>query len=344
MASLLGSADASTSPASDAYFETFQELRGRFGYEFMYVSIIILILATYWVGKKHNEVLAKTTMAVMLPLFRANFARVGDNGAELAIDAPHEYIIYLTGRRHVATVHGLIKMKPRQDLIRTLLTFFSSPVQDTCTLNVTMNPNEYSDGVFAIVPKATGTSVRNKYYDLSTFSKASNQKTLDSALITLTESNELTEAILPLVGDKLNKAAQWLDYFVVSDQPSFKPEKVPTEPFPKRISLSFRLPNARHSREIVPLVEALIACLDGLAENCHVTALTKAKISKAREDAGKEIGKKAQAERAREQEEKRLREKREQEKNLSPDAQRKLAAKEEKRAIKKRQKAVVKKA
>lgn len=86
-----------------------EDLLEQFGHEFMYLSIILLILITYMFGKKHNEVLAKTTMAVMLPLFRANFSRVGDNGAELAIDAPHEYIIYLTGRRHVATVHGLIK-------------------------------------------------------------------------------------------------------------------------------------------------------------------------------------------------------------------------------------------
>ncbi|KAF8970998.1 hypothetical protein BGZ46_010364 [Entomortierella lignicola] len=279
----------------------------------------------------------------MLPLFRANFARVGDNGAELAIDSPHEYIIYLTGRRHVATVHGLIKMRPRQDLIRTLFGFLSTPPQDTCTLNVTMNPNEYSDGVFAIVPKSTGTAIRNKHYDLTTFTKASNQKSLDSSLISLTESSELSDAIVPLVSEKLNQAAQWLDYFIVSDQPSHKPEKVPTEPYVKRISLSFRLPHSRAAREILPLAEALIACLDGLPRDCQVTSVTKAKISKAREEALKEIGKKAQAERARELEEKRLKEKREQEKNLSPEAQRKLAAKEEKKALKKRQKQVTKK-
>jgi len=115
-------------------------------------------------------------------------------------------------------------MRPRQDFIRTLVTLLSTPVQDTCTLNVTMNPNEYSDGVFAVVPKSTGTAVRDKYYDLTTFTKASNQRTLDSSLITLTESNELTEAILPLINDNLNKAAQWLDYFIVSDQPAHKPE------------------------------------------------------------------------------------------------------------------------
>ncbi|KAI8363373.1 hypothetical protein B0O80DRAFT_421113 [Mortierella sp. GBAus27b] len=206
-------------------YAALQEVRERYGSEILYASIIILILVTYWVGKRHNEVLAKTTMAVMLPLFRANFARVGDNGAELAIDAPHEYIIYLTGRRHVATVHGLIKMKPRQDFIRTIVTLFATPVQDTCTLNVTMNPDEYSDGVFAVVPKATGTTARDRFYDLTTFTKASNQKNLDSSLITLTESNELTEAILPLVSENLNKAAAWLDYFIVSDQPSYKPEK-----------------------------------------------------------------------------------------------------------------------
>ncbi|KAF9180905.1 hypothetical protein BGZ50_005845 [Haplosporangium sp. Z 11] len=326
------------------YFESFQEVRERYGYELMYLGMIFLMLVTHWIGKRHNEVLAKTTMAVMLPLFRANFARVGDNGAELAIDAPHEYIIYLTGRRHVATVHGLIKMKPRQDIIRTLFTLFSSPVQDTCTLNVTMNPNEYSDGVFAVVSKSTGTAIRNRFYDLSTFTKASNQKALDASLITLTESNELTEAILPLVSEKLNQAAAWLDYFIVSDQPTHKPDTVPTEPYAKRISLSFRLPNAKNAREIVPLVEALIACLDGLSRDCHVSTVIKAKISKARDEAIKEIGKKEQAERAREIEEKRLREKREQEKNLSPEAQRKMAAKEERRALKKRQRMVTKKA
>ncbi|KAK3844957.1 MAG: hypothetical protein J3R72DRAFT_59616 [Linnemannia gamsii] len=310
----------------------------------MYLSIILFILVTYMFGKKHNEILAKTTMAVMLPLFRANFSRVGDNGAELAIDAPHEYIIYLTGRRHVATVHGLIKMKPRQDLIKTMFSLFSSPVLDTCTLNVTMNPDEYSDGVFGIVPKASGTKIRNRNYDLLTFTKASNQTSLDESLITLTESSELTEAILPLVADKLNQAADLLDYFIVSDQPSTKPESLPKKPHAKRISLSFRLPKATEARKVLPLVEALIACLDGLSRECHVSALIKNKIVKAREEASKDIGKKAQAVKARELEEKRLREKREAEKTLSPEAQRKLAAKEEKKAQKKRQKRVTTKA
>ncbi|KAI1311557.1 hypothetical protein EDD11_003439 [Mortierella claussenii] len=344
LASVVADAQTDSTSFRGPYFDSFQELRERYGHELMYSSFIILILVTYWVGKRHNEVLAKSTMAVMLPLFRANFARVGDNGAELAIDAPHEYIIYLTGRRHVATVHGLIKMRPRQDLIRTIFTFFSTPVLDTCTLNVTMNPGEYSDGVFAVVPKSTGTTIRNRFYDLITFTKASNQKALDTSLITLTESSELTDAILPLISEKLNKAAKWLDYFVVSDQPAHKPESLPKEPYAKRISLSFRLPNARDAREILPLVEALVACLDGLPKDCHVTAVIKNKISKAREEANKDIGKKAQAEKARELEEKRLKEKREQEKNLSPEAQRKLAAKEEKRSIKKRQKMVTKKA
>ena len=116
------------------------------------------------------------------------------------------------------------QMKPRQDLIRTIFTLFSTPVLDTCTLNVTMNPDEYSDGVFAVVPKTSGTKIRNRNYDLTTFAKASNQKSLDESLITLTESNELTEAILPLIADKLNQAAEWLDYFIVSDQPAAKPE------------------------------------------------------------------------------------------------------------------------
>ncbi|KAG0218696.1 hypothetical protein BGX33_006259 [Mortierella sp. NVP41] len=315
-------------------FDSFQDLLDQFGQELMYLSFILLILITYMFGKKHNEVLAKTTMAVMLPLFRANFSRVGDNGAELAIDAPNEYIIYLTGRRHVAT------MKPRQDVIRTILTLFSTPVLDTCTLNVTMNPDEYSDGVFAVVPKSTGTSVRNRNYDLLTFTKASNQKALTESLITLTESNELTEAILPLVADKLNQAAEWLDYFIVSDQPASKPESTPKKPFAKRISLSFRLPKTTDARKILPLIEALIACLDGLPQDCHVSSVIKNKIVKAREEAAKDIGKKAQSEKAREMEDKRLREKREAEKNLSPDAQRKLAAKEEKKALRKRQKKV----
>ncbi|KAG0345312.1 hypothetical protein BG005_001357 [Podila minutissima] len=333
---------ASVENVFEPYFESFEELWETWSREIMYLSAIFLIFCTHFVGKRHNEILAKTTMAVMLPLFRANFARVGDNGAELAIDAPHEYIIYLTGRRHVATVHGLIKMKPRQDLIRTLLTFFQAPVQDTCTLNVTMNPDEYSDGVFAVVPKLSGTQLRSKFYDLNTFTKASNQNTLDDSLITLTESSELTEAILPLVSERLNKAAKWLDYFVVSDQPMYKPETLASQPYAKRISLSFRMPSHKNAREIVPLVEALIACLDGLPQECHVSTVIKSKISKAREEAERELSKKAQAERARELEEKRTREKREAEKNLSPDAQRKLAAKEEKKALKKRQKTVVK--
>ncbi|KAF9962774.1 hypothetical protein BGZ70_007896 [Mortierella alpina] len=292
--------------AQGPYFASFQELRERYGHELMYLGFILLLLIAHLVGKRHNEVLAKSTMAAMLPLFRANFSRVGDNGAELAIDAPHEYIIYLTGRRHVSTVHGLIKMKPRQDLIRTVFTFFSSQLT----------------AWFSFSP---------------TKGRIASVSSLDSVKV-------ISEASRDFWFEALVKAVSWLDYFIVSDQPMHKPETLPTQPYAKRISLSFRLPHAKNAREIIPLIEALIACLDGLAENCHVSTVIKSKISKAREEASKEIGKAAQAEKARELEEKRLREKREQEKNLSPEAQRKLAAKEEKRALKKRQKAVTKKA
>jgi len=53
---------------------------------------------------------------------------------------------------------------------------------------------------------------------------------------------------------------------------------MPTEPYAKRISLSFRLPNARNAREIVPLVEALVVCLDGLSKDCHVTSMVRSCI------------------------------------------------------------------
>lgn len=48
---------------------------------------------------------------------------------------------------------------------------------------------------------------------------------------------------------------------------------LPTKPYAKRISLSFRLPKATEARKVLPLVEALIACLDGLPQDCHVTSV-----------------------------------------------------------------------
>ncbi|KAG0226287.1 hypothetical protein BGW42_003783 [Actinomortierella wolfii] len=320
--------------------ESFGQFYARFPHEVHFLGVMFVMIVAYFVGKQHNSLLAKTAMGVMLDLFRENFARIGDHGADLIIDTPNEYIIYLTGRRHVECVHGTIKMKPRQDLIRTIFAFVSSGYEDQITFNVTMKANEYSDGVFAVVPKASGVAVRNRFFDVERFTKASNQPTLDNSLIALTESNELTSAILPLVADKLNEGAKWLKYFIVSDQPTHKPESVPIMSGVKRISLSFKLPNRKAMHEIRPLAEALIACLDGLPEKCHVTPIAKGKIVKAREELIAEYEKKEQEKRAKELQEKRQREKREAESSMSASAQRKLAAKEEKKALKKRQKVI----
>ncbi|KAF9966181.1 hypothetical protein BGZ73_001121 [Actinomortierella ambigua] len=321
-------------------FGAFGDFYARFPNEVHFLGVMFVMIVAYIVGKQHNSLLAKTAMSAMLDLFRQNFARIGDHGADLIIDTPNEYIIYLTGRRHVECVHGTIKMKPRQDLIRTIFSLVSAASEDYITFNVTMNEGEYSDGVFAVVPKASGVAVRNRFFDIQHFTKASNQPTLDDSLIVLTESNELTSAILPLVVDKLNEGAKWLKYFIVSDQPTRKPESSTTEPATKRITLSFKLPHRKAMHEIRPLAEALIACLDGLPAKCHVTPIAKGKISKAREELSAEYEKKEQEKRAKELQEKRQREKKEAEASMSASAQRKLAAKEEKKAQKKRQKVI----
>ncbi|KAG0251308.1 hypothetical protein DFQ27_008849 [Actinomortierella ambigua] len=326
--------------AAAPVFESFGDFYARFPHEVHFMGVMFVMVIAYVVGKQHNSLLAKTTMGVMLDLFRQNFARIGDGGADLIIDTPNEYIIYLTGRRHVECVHGTIKMRPRQDLLRTIFSLVSGTSDDYVTFNVTMKQNEYSDGVFAVVPKTSGVAIRNRFFDIQRFTKASNHSALDESLIALTESNELSSAILPLVVDKLNESAKWLNYFIVSDQPTHKPEGLTKEPATKRISLSFKLPQRKSMYEIRPLAEALIACLDGLPTKCHVTPIAKGKIAKAREELYAEYEKKEQEKRAKELQERRQREKKEAEASMSASAQRKLAAKEEKRAQMKRQKVV----
>lgn len=62
----------------------------------------------------------------------------------------------------------------------------------------------------------------------------------------------------------------------------FSTFSLPKKPHAKRISLSFRLPKATEARKILPLVEALIACLDGLPQDCHVsTVVCQESIQKA---------------------------------------------------------------
>lgn len=194
-------------------------------------------------------------------------------------------------------------------------------------------PNStYDQFIFAIVDKLRMRRIRDERYDLSlTFTKENTK--LPNWATTMSESAEITETLLTKdLVSAVERAGDYFDYIVVTDQPIDKPVTLNEATPKKRIHLSFKIPPDNDYAKVLPLFQAFLRLPDHLAANAHFRPEVNKKIKATRETESGKLKKVAAAEaeedRMRQMEKLKKEDRDRKMKNMSADEQRKFLEKE----------------
>ncbi|KAK9720793.1 hypothetical protein K7432_003896 [Basidiobolus ranarum] len=311
--------------------------------EFVLIAVIGAYLTQYFRGKGVNEKLAKQWLSTYLPLFRENFAHIGnDKGHFLMKDGHADYMFYATGRAHCRYLMGNIKFISRHDASGLMVNLYFQSV-DLITMVVHMNEGEYDDFFFSIVPKKKAHIIRKDRYDINTFGRQINQTKLPNSFCIFTEHSEVTDLILceELI-KALEECEEYVEEICFSDQPSAQPTSLEDKPV-KTISVSFRLPSANDMHKVAQLHELTMYLIDYVAERAHFTRECKNKLKKSREEAAKVILKATSQDREEAIQQRKAEERRKKQaevSKMSPEAQRKFEEKQKKKESRKKKSAI----
>ncbi|KAI9273556.1 hypothetical protein BY458DRAFT_508174 [Sporodiniella umbellata] len=313
-----------------------------FQMEIVILLTFLLYTAVWYQGKNENMKKAKYWLARHFEYLQSQYSLVGNQKSALVKDGPADYLLYVSGRRHVQFGHWWLKLKPRNDI----LTFFTTqllslvgltqPVADRVTLKLVLDKALPEKFVFAVIKKSESAEMVKKRFDLSRFAKLGSSKLIPDSFIVYTESQKLADVILSSrVGEILSSAADRLESFTVSSLPSKEPEAYENDG-PLVLTLSFLM-----TYEMLdPLVQ--LACeFPDIVKDIKLPTDVKTQINKNREGLRKECAKRVAADRQEELAKKKIEAKRiedEKRKKLSPSEQRKLEEKEHTRLLKKQQK------
>ncbi|KAG1051951.1 hypothetical protein G6F55_001100 [Rhizopus delemar] len=309
------------------------------------LSITFLLFTLVWYqGKSNNMKKAKSWLGTQIEYLHSQFTLVGDGKSLLIKDGPADYLLYVSGRRHVQFGHWWLKLKPRNDL----LTYFTTqvlamlgqvkPAADRVTLKLVLDRALPEKFVFAVMNKSESSELVKKRFDLNRVAKLGSSKAIPNSLTVYTESQKLADLILSTtrIGEIITSAADRLESLVVSSLPSEEPSKYENDG-PLTVSLSFLMSS---DKTLDPLVE--LACeLPDVISELKLTADIRNQVSKNRDQLRKEYAKIIAAERAEELAKKKAEAKKaeaEKIKKMSPSEQRKYEEKERLRQLKKQQK------
>ncbi|KAL1919297.1 uncharacterized protein VTP21DRAFT_1990 [Calcarisporiella thermophila] len=326
------------------------EILYTFKYEIAIVAFLVVYFINYSNGFKKNQALAKRWMSKQLSLFQDQFSLVGDGeGHSLLKDGPADYIFYLSGRVNCKYVHGKVKLKPRHDLViyiwKTISNLIGNGKEmlDTVTFDVTMNDNEYENFVFAVVHKTRTKEAKESNFAVSKFSKQGISSLLPSSFNIFSEAAEITDVLLnSKVVETIKKYESQLLEIVISDMPRVKPEKDLKENYPKRLRVTFKLPQDNQLDSTCELSELVFFLIDALPKNCaSFRADTKKRLRANREELRRSYQKQLELERIEEAQKKRDEKKKAEKERiakLSPEEQRKHEERERQKELRKRQK------
>lgn len=200
----------------------------------------------------------------------------------------------------------------------------------------------YDPFVFAIVNKLEMRRLRDERYDVSlTFTK-DNAKLPDWATV-MSESAEITDTLLTkdLIA-AVNTAGDMLNYLIVTDQPTDKPEKLQETQQKKRIHVSMKLPSSGDYSATLPLFQAFLRLPDHLANQAHFRPEVMRKINQTREAEKGKIkkvsDKEAEEERMKQLDKMKKEERDRKMKGMSAEEQRKYLEREAEKSRKKQEK------
>ncbi|PVV02028.1 hypothetical protein BB560_003534, partial [Smittium megazygosporum] len=221
------SATADTSPlTSQKDFSTFRPKPEDYNFEMMVLVFIVFYLSNYLLGRAYNlRILSKLERPIGTVL-RRQFHLVADPGGLMFdIDSWTDIFFWATGRRNCESLRGIIKLKPRQDMIG-MIQDMASPHEEYLTLEFDL-PQKVPNFVFAIVPKVKFRTIIRDRFDINTFSKPVKVDNLSSNLIVLSENNEVaTDFINSNVYSNFARSDSLLQELYISDQPEKKPTDI----------------------------------------------------------------------------------------------------------------------
>jgi len=343
--------------------------------EICLLSVLAIYLLVYINGKTKNEKIAKNWLISTYKIWKENFAELGiEDGSTLVRDGNHEFWYYATGRKYCQSVFTRVQLRPRQDIIATLLKI-NKPVYDKIVMEAVLNKNESDDFIFAMMDRRLETDIKKGRYDLKTFTKrfkgnnAPDQfyyTVLTDAFDFATRFFDATfvkHAIQLSLGKLDNPVSKrntpWIESIIITDQQTTEPDidkilsEEPPLPPKKTLTVTVRIPSDydKKTEDMEALVNELtglmIHIIDFIGEHGRVDMDTKNKLKKIRDNAKAAITHKIEEKNKEELNKKKLEQKRARAAEvtkMSADKQRKYEEKLRKQELKKSLKKKSKKA
>ena len=156
--------------------------------------------------------------------------------------------------------------------------------------------SQYDQFIFAIVNKLSMRRLREERYDLSlTFTKDNVKLPVWASC--MSESAEITETMLTSdLVKAIDKAGDYFEYFIITDQPIEKPTTLDEAKPRKRIHMCVRLPSDNDYAKVLPLFQQFIRFSDYLASSAHFRPEVRKKVLQLRETESAKLKKVAEKE------------------------------------------------
>ncbi|GAA6009921.1 CCDC47 family protein [Rhodotorula paludigena] len=241
------------------------------------VAVLAAYLVTAFLSRKANRSRAAKWFKANERVYREEFSGVGLGGDKLFEgDGGDEFVSYATGRRGVESAWSKVStggydlLAKLYDAARGIADYAYDSGADRITVDLKLAAPKGTPGakfVFAVVRREVLKKTRDARWDLRKFTTTSETAGVSPSLIVMTESGDVTSAMLkdPDTGlfDALKDGSEGLEYLeslVISDMPLETPDeekpKLPENEF--RLTLSMRLPPASKSAATAPWIQ--LAC------------------------------------------------------------------------------------
>ncbi|KAK5672146.1 Coiled-coil domain-containing protein 47 [Batrachochytrium dendrobatidis] len=334
-----------------------------FWFELLMILIATLYASFYLIGKRANREIARGWMKGTFELWQMQFSHIGSNdGHKLIMDGPRDFIFYASGRTFVKHVYGYVHLVARHDLVQWLIDYYLGNDQyDKVTLTFTFNDKVADPFTFAILPKATGDSIKANRWDLNNFPKVRDLPGFPkSHYMIMTDAPEFAVAVWddPAIratifksigldengnGDTLFKEPL-IDQIILTDLPTVKPETIEALKQPRTLNMTYRIPNAQPpTKDMIDTMCQMnqlgFDLVDYVGQKGLLSIDGKSKIAKLRQAAEVVVLKSQEEARKEELADKKIKDKKlkeEQIYKLSVEEQRKYEEKERKREQKRK--------
>ncbi|KAE9410524.1 DUF1682-domain-containing protein [Gymnopus androsaceus JB14] len=323
--------------------------------EAILLGALLFYVAFFFIGRSINTKKVEKWVNVHEDLLKSQFSSPHVKG--LVRDGSSDFFTFSTGRRNVASLHSIFRLRPYHDLLQTIYQVVYSFVdlqynpRNDLQLDFKLLPSALPhDFVWAIVAKDEMKSIKDNRWDL-TFTKTTENSALPSNMSVMSEFADVTESILKntalLDALKDPKIAPYFRSLSVTDQPRERPTKLDSPE--KHVILDLVCSSPSQAVDTTALVAALFPFIDSLSK-INLRPETKTKLKKVRETFEKSL--KVEAEQAKKEEldqaredQKAAKRKAEDERvsKLSSAEQQKILERERKRSIRKTQGKTVRK-